>query len=171
MNSSALRILRKVARDGDMSLADAIALADSTHGDHRDQYPLAMLLEGEYLGMTITHTPPTGAEKMREYSIATTLHMFRIQKRGDGSVEYRGIVSTGSIEPKQERVFLKAKGALYLGEARQKRRDRLASFIVGVLVAVTTLAIKTWFENKPNQAPLPTPTAVTPAASHPSRQP
>ncbi len=35
-----------------------------------------------------------------------------------------------------ERVFIKAKGALYLDEQAAKRRERLYSFLVGVLVVV-----------------------------------
>ena len=74
MNHVALKILKRVARDGQVSLAAAIRMAKPRHKNHLDHYPLALLLEEGYLGVTITHTPPTGAEKMREFSLATTLH-------------------------------------------------------------------------------------------------
>ena len=80
MNGVALRILKKVAKSGEISVADAIRLGRPYHKDHRDQYPLALLLEEGYLGMTVNHGPPAGTEKMREYTLATTLHMFSIPK-------------------------------------------------------------------------------------------
>lgn len=169
MNSTAQRILKRVAQHGDVSLAEAIALAPAKYRDHRDQYPLAMLIESEYLGLTINHSPPQGAEKMREYTLATTLHLFSLPKKEDGSTEYRGIISRGSLDPMHERVFLKAKGALYRGEAVQKRKDRLYSFIVGLLVGLCTLAFKTWLDQKPSQQ-IPEPMPV-PHTSHAVPQP
>ena len=86
------------------------------HRDHLDQYPLALLLEDGYLGVTINHTPPTAGEEMREFSLATMLHMFTLPKDADGVIHYLGIKSSGSIDPEKQRVFLRAKGALYLDE-------------------------------------------------------
>ena len=102
-----------------------------SNGDHRDQYALALLIENEYLGITISHSPPVGFEKMREFALATTLHMFCLPKDANGVVCYNGIRSSGSIDPNNEKVFLKAKGALYLDEYSQKFWDRLWSFIFG----------------------------------------
>ena len=62
MNAVAFRILKEVAKNGEVSLATAIQLAELRHPTHLDQYPLAMLVEEGYLGMTIKHTPPPGAE-------------------------------------------------------------------------------------------------------------
>jgi hypothetical protein len=144
MNSIALRILKRVAKSGEVSLADAIRLARPHHKDHRDQYPLALLLEEGYLGMTVNHSPPAGAEKMREFSLATTLHMFTVPKNEHGDVRYLGIVSTGGIEPKNESVFLRAKGALYLDERRQKRLDRAWFFVLGLMAGVLTSITSAW---------------------------
>jgi hypothetical protein len=119
------------------------------HGDHRNQYPLALLLEGRYLGMTMNYTPPFGAELMREFALATTLHMYLLPADAHGVVQYLGVQSTGSLNPKQERVFLTATGALYLDEYRQKRRDRILSamvgFFTGLFVAICGAWVKHWF--------------------------
>ena len=144
MNGIALRILKKVAGFGEVSLADAIRLARPRHRNHRDQYPLALLLEEDYLGMTINHNPPYGAETMREFSLATTLHMFSLPKNERGEIHYLGITSTGSIDPKNERVFLKAKGALYLDERRQKWWDRVWFFVLGLVAGVLATIASAW---------------------------
>ncbi|SRR6266849_588163 len=144
MNGIALRILKKVARFGEVSLADGIRLARRRHKNHLDQYPLALLLEEGYLGMTINHNPPSGAETMREFSLATTLHTLSLPKNERGEVHYLGVISSGSIEPKNERVFLKAKGALYLDERRQKGWDRVWVFALGLVAGVLTTIGSAW---------------------------
>jgi hypothetical protein len=148
MNSIALRILKKVAKSGEVSLADAIQPARPRHKDHRDQYPLALLLEEGYLGMTVNHSSQTGTEKMREFTLATTLHMFSIPKNEHGDVQYRGNISTGGLEPKNESVFLRAKGALYLDERRQKRSDRIWFFVLGLMAGVLTSIASAWVRGK-----------------------
>jgi hypothetical protein len=146
MDGVALRILKEVAKEGEVSLATAIQLAKPRHRTHLDQYPLALLLEEGYLGMTINHTPPSGAEMMREFSLATTLHMFGLPKDERGEVRYLGIISRGSNDAHKERVFLKAKGALYLDEQQKRFWDRIWSFVLGfaagVLVAVASAWVK-----------------------------
>ena len=165
MDGSALKIFRTVAKRYDVTLEEALSMASKKHEDYRDQYPLAMLFEGEYLGVTMNHTPPHGAEKMREYSQAVMLHDMSLKKKPDGSVAPAAIFCDGT----REHVFLKAKGALYLDEIRKKRWDRFFSFLVGVLVGLSTLTFKSWIDKQPNKAP--TPTSVTSPAAQEPRQP
>jgi hypothetical protein len=142
MRRTALRILKQVAKQGEVSLSTAIRMASSIHKSHLDQYPLALLLEEGYLGITVNHIPPEGMEMMREFSLAVTLHMFTLPRDAHGIIHYLGIKSSGSLDPEKERVFLKSKGYLYLDERAQRSWDRLWSFIAGFsagcLVAIAT---------------------------------
>lgn len=144
MDGYAKRILKAIGKDGEMSLDAAIKLASQHHLSHADQYPLALLIEGGYVGMTINHTPPDGAEDMREFSLATTLHMFGMPRNDDGEVHYMDMISRGSIAPKNERVFLKAKGALYLDTEREKRLDRLYALLVGFSAGFLSAFMSSW---------------------------
>lgn len=101
MNRVALKILKTVAKQREVSLAAAIRMTKPKHKNHLDQYPLAILLEEGYLGVTITHAPATGAEEMREFSLATTLHMFSLPKNANGETSYCGVESSGSIDPEE----------------------------------------------------------------------
>lgn len=148
MNGIALHILKKVAKRGEVSVAVALGMAKPHHGDHLDQYPLALLLEDGYLGITFNHTPPEGAENMREFSLVTTLHMFTLPKDAAGVVHYLGIRSSGSLNPEKERVFLKAKGALYLDEVRQRFRDRMWSFVVGFSAGLLATVAASWVKGQ-----------------------
>jgi len=144
MNGSARRILKTVAKTGELSLNAAIQCAKAHNRSHIDQYSLALLLEEGYSGMTQNHTPPSGAERMREYSLAVALHMHNLPKNERGEAHYMGIISSGTIDPRNERVFLKAKGALYLDEQAQKRRDRLYSLIVAIGVSILAAVVSAW---------------------------
>jgi hypothetical protein len=146
MNGSALRILKTVAKGGEVSLSAATEMAEKIHGNHIDQYPLALLLEEGFLGMTINYDPPDGAEEMREFGVARTLHMFNLPKDSNGSVSYLGITTSGGLDPKTEKVFIKAKGALYLDVNSQRLWDRIWTFAggfgAGILVAVVGAWVK-----------------------------
>lgn len=54
------------------------------------------------------------------------------------------IASSGGVNPSQERVFIKAKGTLYLDEQSAKKRERLYSFIVGVLIGGIGAIFSAW---------------------------
>jgi hypothetical protein len=146
MNGAALRILNAVSKRGEVSLAAAIKMAKPVHKNHLDQYPLALLLEDAYLGTTINYTPPEGAEQMREFGLATTLHMFTLPKNSNGIVRYLGITSQGGLDPALERVFLKAKGALYLDEQRRRFWDRFWSFVVGFGAGLLVVIAGDWLK-------------------------
>lgn len=144
MNGSARRILKELAKSGELSVESAIKLARPVRGDHLDQYPLALLIEAGYVGITFSYTPPTGAEDMREFAIAKTLHMFSLPKNEKGEVKYLDIIATGSLDPKDERIFLKARGALFLESERQRRNERIYSFVVGFSAGFLSLLLSSW---------------------------
>lgn len=144
------KILEVVAAEGAISLSAAISLGGYRFGDHRDQYPLAMLIEADYLDLTVRNVPPVGAENMREESLAITLHLFSIPRDGNGEMRYMNIVSSGSINPNNERVFLKAKGALYIDEFRTKRRDRIYTLVAGFASGALLALLGAWLRSLSN---------------------
>ena len=150
MDGTAFRILKLVAASGEIPLATAIRLAKPRHKNHVDQYPLSLLIEEGYLGTTINHDSPPGFEKMREFDLAMRLHMFSLPKGDDGDVHYLGILSRGNLDPVKERVFLKAKGALYMDEHRQKLRDRFWFFVLGMLAGILTPIVSAWIRGHLN---------------------
>lgn len=149
MNRTALQILTEVARKGEVSLDAAIRLGHKCGSDHRNQYPLALLLEGRYLGMRDNYAPPEVFDRMREFALAITLHMYLLPADSTGTITYLAIRTTGSLDPRKDKVFLTAMGALSLDEYRQKRRDRfwrvVLGFGTGLLVAVCGAWMKHWF--------------------------
>ena len=106
-----------------------------------------MLLEEHYLGMTINYTPPEGFDRMREFALAITLHMYLVPTDASGVVTYQGIRSSGGTDPKNERVFLTAKGALYMDEFWQKRWDRIWSVVLGFATGLLVQSLAAWLKS------------------------
>ena len=142
MNRVTSRILRAIAKDGEVSLYDAVRLAPSKRCNHIDQYPLALLIEDGYVGTSVAHTPIPNMDRTLERAIG--LHIWRLRE-GVEPIEYLGISSTGGFDTRSERVFLKAKGALYLTEQSQKRRDRFYAALIAAFVAVLSATLTALF--------------------------
>jgi hypothetical protein len=166
MKSQSLTILKAVARDGDLRLANALKLLSPVYNDHRDQYPLALLIENGFLGWTITHNPVPGAENMREYDLARTLHMNNI-KDSNGECHYQGTDFRCGIPPEHCRVFLKAKGSLYLDELAEKKAERRFTIIIAVVSAILGALFTAWFTTL---FPSPKTTETTPPPAQESSQ-
>lgn len=72
---------------------------------------------------------------MREYTLALGLHMFGLKPDSSGQIKYNGATSQGTMAPQNERVFIKAKGLLYLSELHAKKVERITAFGIGFLTA------------------------------------
>jgi len=81
---------------------------------------------------------------------AISLHMYTLPKNEMGDTEYMGSTSHGNIDPEKERVFLKAKGALYLDEQKNKFRERIYSFVIGIVVGVVAASFSAWIRGQIN---------------------
>jgi len=136
------RILRAIAKDGEVSLYDAVRLAPSKRCNHIDQYPLALLIEDDYVGTSVAHTPIPHMDALLSRAIG--LHIWRLRE-GVEPIEYLGISSSGGLDTRKERVFLKAKGALYLSAQHEKRWDRFYSILIATFVAVLSATLTALF--------------------------
>jgi hypothetical protein len=145
MRGIARKLLRTVEKEGEISLAKALALASSKISDHRRQYPLALLLQEGYLGGTVHGDPANGPDYSPEYTNAQFLHMLTLPKDENGKVHYMGVRSSGSLDPEKDRVFITAKGMLYLEEQASKVNERIYSFVVAVSVGILVATLSAWF--------------------------
>ena len=143
MDRTATKILKAVHRDGEITLKYALSMADPKITSHVRQYPLALLIEEGYVGVTINNDPPDGTEAMREYFEATYLHIMTLPKT-ERAVEYNGIRASGTMALESERPFIKAKGSLYLDEIAEKRWDRLYSLSVAVTAGIVVAVVSAW---------------------------
>ncbi|GGJ85191.1 hypothetical protein [Pseudomonas matsuisoli] len=142
MQGDATKILKVLSKSGEITLERAMSLASAKFEDHRRYYPLALLLEEGYVGVTV---PNSDKNEMPEFSYATFLYMLTLPKDKDGATHYLGLRSTGGIRAENERVYLRAKGALHLEEKAARARERVYSLIVAVSVGIIVAAVSAWF--------------------------
>lgn len=140
MKPVSLKILKHIAKYGEISLKEAVNLCSKKPDSHKEQYALALLISEEFIGMSVPFPHMEGTEKMPEFMGALFLHMNRLKKDENGNVIYEGITQSGANFDK-ERVFIRAKGALYLDELREKWKDRAISFLVGFFSALIPLLL------------------------------
>lgn len=141
MRGIANKILKAVEKGGEITLAEALSLADSSVSDHKRQYPLALLLQEGYVGATVHGDPDLNSP---EFHNARFLHMLTLPKDENGDVHYMGVRSFGGVDPDQDRVFITAKGMLYREEQSAKVKERVYSFIVAVSVGILVATVSAW---------------------------
>ena len=81
MKKIAYKILKEVGKNGEISLDAALRLNSGKTNSHIDQYPLVLLLEDGYLGITISTKHPKEMENMRELNEANNLHIYTFHKK------------------------------------------------------------------------------------------
>lgn len=141
MHGDATKLLKVLAKNGEVTLEKAMFLTSTKFKDHRRYYPLALLLEEGYAGATVGNGDKGEAP---EFSYATFLYMLTLPKDKDGATYYMGMRSTGGIKAENERVYLRAKGALYLEEKTARARERVYSLVVAVSVGIIVALVSAW---------------------------
>ena len=134
MKSESLKILKYVAKHGEVTVEDVTNLSKKEPKHHREQYPLAVLISEEFIGISV-NTEFEGTENMPELTAAQLLHISRLEPDEKNQTRYGTITTTGN-SLKNEKIFIRAKGALYLDELKQKRHDRIISFLIGFCAAL-----------------------------------
>jgi len=145
MKQKTYRLLKRVSKEGELPLNEAMLLCARKINGHKDLYPLALLVESGYLGLTYNITPPENAEEMREFVMARYFYMNLLPRDGDGTVTYEGMKMNGANFAESEKVFVKAKGFLYLADVQNRRNERIISYIIGFLSALTVVILSEKF--------------------------
>jgi hypothetical protein len=134
--TSSRRILYFLAKTGEASIRNTVEAAGSKSKDHMAVYPLALLVEAGFLGLTFEPALTPGAEaKMREDGVARILHVLMIDPDDDGITRYEKIQSWGSMNADTERAYLKSGGYVYLIEIEKQKRERFLAFCIGLVTS------------------------------------
>ena len=142
---NANKILRTIQRKGEIPFSD-LHILRGRGKDHYAFYPLVQLIESEYVGTTVNFGNVPGGEKSREYEISIYLHMETIPRNEKGEREYLGLHSSGKHDQNRQKIFLKAKGFLYLAEQEEKRKERVINTGLAILVGILVGSIVGWLK-------------------------
>ncbi|MGA5718162.1 hypothetical protein ACPCWF_05955 [Pseudomonas atacamensis] len=141
MNRSLRKILKRVYDANCLPASDVVSLIEIRTGDHRDFYPLAALVEANYLAFT--GGQPKAGEQFRNSLLAQTFQCYR---QGRGSQSYKN-VTVFDREANEEIYFYIGPKAIEFFENRRSDTMRLLtsaglSFFAAVTVAVITYMLR-----------------------------
>lgn len=140
MDSVTLQILKKLAKNRELSVRACAALLPKKTNNHLDFYPLASLIKHGLADIYIT----TDGKPVREDNEMEIAISFYAWVKSEGKeFEYRGFHFQGA-DFGDEMVFATAKGYFALDEMRSKRAERLWAFAAGIVTAIVATSLKSW---------------------------
>ncbi|MFV0926514.1 hypothetical protein [Pseudomonas palmensis] len=137
MNRSTKKLLKKLYSENSLLSSEVVKLVERKTDDYRDFYPLAALVEGDYLGFT--GGQPDKDEPFRRTMLAQSFQCYR-QGRGPQSC---GMVTMFDSLDRDEVYFYVGPKTIELFESRRSDSKKLLasaglSFFAAVVVAVIT---------------------------------
>ena len=139
MNKSLQKVLKKVYDANCMSASEVVRLVESRTGDHRDFYPLAALVEANYLGFT--GGQPQEDEQFRNSLLAQTFQCFR---QGRGTQSYLNVTVFDREGSDEVYFYIGPKAVEYFESRRSDTKKLLASAGLSFFAAVTVAVIAYW---------------------------
>lgn len=139
MNRSLKKLLKRLYAENSMTCSEALKLLDRRFGDHRDFYPLAALVEADYLGWT------GGMQNADEPFRRTMLaHALQCHSQGRGTQTYKQTIVK---EGREEEYFYIGPKTIELFETRRSDSKKLLasaglSFFAAVIVAVIAYMLR-----------------------------
>lgn len=141
MANTALKILNKLERHGELSLKEIAALIPKNHGDHRDFYVFASLVsvgyvDDDYFKNDKKHPASSDKEQFlaRKFFACSTAD----KAANSGNLSWMVLGTERAL--RDQPFALSGKGSLYLSECRAKRFDRIftlsSGIVVGIVVAI-----------------------------------
>lgn len=145
MKNSALRILNKLEKEGELSLGEISSHIRPKYNDHRDWYVFASLVaigyvDNDHLLDTENPDPNRLKEQLlaREYFASNTT-------KSSANYEHMSWTRSGDNEGglQAQKFSLTGKGSLYLSELRARQSDRRFALLSGILVGIIVAIVGT----------------------------
>ena len=139
MNKSLQMLLKKIYDDNCMPASDVVRLVESRTGDHRDFYPLAALVEANYLGFT--GGQPKEDDQFRNSYLAQTFQCYR---QGRGTQSYMNVTVFDRPDNDEVYFYIGPKAVEFFESRRSDTKKLLASACLSFFAAVTVAIIAYW---------------------------
>ncbi|MFA0135381.1 hypothetical protein AB4440_24290 [Vibrio splendidus] len=139
MKGRGYKILSKLEKSGELTLAEIAELIPKTHNDHKDFYVFASLVSSGLVD-DFYQVNENGSKTMQKEQILA--RKFFACSTATTKAEYENLSwSAPSSSLKDQPFALSGKGSLLLSEARTKRSDRIFTLISGMLVGTLVAVI------------------------------
>lgn len=142
MNKSMRRVLKGIYESNSLPADKVVRLVDSRYGDHRDFYPLAALVEANYLDFT--GGQPKKDDEFRNSLLAQTFQCYR---QGRGKQSYKNVTVFDRTE-KDEVYFYVGPKTIEFFESRRSDTKKLWTSACLSFFAAVTVALITYYLRK-----------------------
>lgn len=150
LDKQAYKLLRKISKSHELTLRELNSLIIKKYGDHRDYYLLANLIKSGFIDAHIEDSETgKGLQDEREKMLAIRLYaMCQNQKE----VKYDGMsfVYSGKGNMIDEKFYCTAKSYLYIQDKFEKRKDRIITISIGILIGIITALAGAYFNARFN---------------------
>ncbi|MHC8334574.1 hypothetical protein [Pseudomonas sp. LB3P25] len=142
MNKSLKDVLKKIYDANFMTATEVVHLVENRTGDHRDFYPLAALVEANYLGFT--GGQPTDEDQFRNSLLAQTFQCYR---QGRGRQSYKNVTVFDREERDEVYFYIGPKAVEFFETRRSDTKKLWVSAGLSFFAAVTVAIITYWLRN------------------------
>jgi len=141
MQNAALKILKALEKNGELTLEEISALIPRRIGDHRDFYVLASLVTIGYVDDD--KMPNSNEPKIIDRKEGLLAREYFSSHNAEQSASYENWVwqRIGATTLREQPFSLTGKGSLFLSEYRSKQFERLFSLATGILVGIVVAVI------------------------------
>lgn len=141
MRNTAIKILRGLEENGELSLEDISKLIPSKFGDHRDYYVFASLVATGYVDDESLPDPNDSYARNKKESLLAREYYACCGAEITASFRNLSWTKAGGGNLKDQPFTLTGKGSLFLSEYRSKRFERLFSLGTGIFVGIIVAVV------------------------------
>ncbi|MAM85817.1 MAG: hypothetical protein CME36_00725 [unclassified Hahellaceae] len=141
MHNAALKILKALEKNGELTLEEISALIPQRQGDHRDFYVFASLVAIGYVDDDKLPDPNEPNPKNRKEGLLAREYFASHDAEQTASYDNWTWQRVGETALREQPFSLTGKGSLFLSEYRSKRFERLFSLGTGILVGIVVAVV------------------------------
>jgi hypothetical protein len=139
MNKSLRKVLKRIYNANYLPASEVVKLIEVRAGDHHDFYPLAALVEANYLAFT--GGQPKEEEQFRNSLLAQTFQCYR---QGRGHQSYKNVTVFDREENEEVYFYIGPKAIEFFENRRSDTMKLLTSTGLSFFAAVTVAVIAYW---------------------------
>jgi hypothetical protein len=149
LKNIALKILRKLENNGEMTLEELSQIIPKIHGDHRDFYVFASLVSNGYLDdETLVDDDKPNPNRYKEQLLARKYYACSTAEKTAKFGNLTWSIHGGDSTLKDQKFALSGKGNLYLSEFRARRFDRVFTLASGIIVGIVVALAGAYLRSK-----------------------
>lgn len=143
MKLPAFKIIKTISEKRELTLGEVNQMLFHKFNDHRDFYPIATLYTAGYIDTNTNNRKSDLGANSKNEEVARLFHAMTFGK-GEFAYENRGYINDVDFN-KELKFSCTAKTDLFFTEMKAKRKDRIITIAIGILIAIISSALTNLF--------------------------